>query len=286
MGDESSSSTTKDIIDSVKGVAEAVPIYDDMLQPAAKELGKGFLTVAKTVNVALAPLQGVVWGYEKIRDRFFPKIEERLKNVPPENIITPKISVAGPIMEALRYTGSEEALSDLYANLLAASMDKATATSAHPAFTEIIKQLTPDEAKIIAMFPDEPSLPLIDMRRLSSLPGTEAGYSIVLRNYSHIGEMAGCEHMSLVPAYLDNLVRLGLAEIPNGSHYTSEDLYSPLENSEFIQSVKRGVEKHEIYRVVFDRKYLAVTTLGQQFACICTGQQPIQVIVEAGPKKA
>jgi len=38
MGDESK---VRDVVDAVKGVAEAVPIYDDALKPAAKELGKG-----------------------------------------------------------------------------------------------------------------------------------------------------------------------------------------------------------------------------------------------------
>lgn len=267
MGDESSS-TTKDIIDSVKGVAEAVPIYDDMLQPAAKELGKGLLTVARTVNVALSPLQGVVWGYEKIRDRFFPKIEDRLKNIPPENVITPNISVAGPIMEALRYTGSEEALSDLYANLLAASMDKTTATTAHPAFTEIIKQLTPDEAKLIALFPVDPHMPLIDVRQRAKTEQIGSGYTI-LSNHSLLGELAGCEHLDLVPAYLDNLIRLGLAEIPSGRYYTAVGVYNELENSEKAQSFKRAIEMNSQNECEFKRKFLRITALGKQFARVC-----------------
>jgi hypothetical protein len=187
MSDEKSS-TTLDVINAVAGVAEAIPIYPDMVQPAAKELGKGLLTVAKTVNIALAPLAGVVWGFDKIKERFFPKVEERLRNVPPENIVTPNISVAGPIVEALRYAGSEDTLSDLYANLLAASMDKSTATTAHPAFTEIIKQLTPDEAKLLALFPSDPNMPIIDIRRSSKSGGTE--YFSVVSNYSLLGQMA------------------------------------------------------------------------------------------------
>lgn len=269
MSDESSSSTTKDIIDSVKGVVEAVPIYDDMLQPAAKELGKGLLTVAKTVNLALSPLQGVVWGYEKIKDRFFPKIEERLKNVPPENIVTPNISVAGPIMEALRYTGSEEALSDLYANLLAASMDKTTATTAHPAFTEIIKQLTPDEARLIALFPSEPYMPLIDIRRGTKVGGSVESFVTAYANHSELGDMAKCEHLDLVPAYLDNLVRLGLAEITEGRYYTAPGVYDSLENSQTAKAFKEAIEKNPQYVCEFNRKFVGITTLGKQFARVC-----------------
>jgi hypothetical protein len=269
MGDESGGGTTKDIIDAVKGVAEAVPIYDDMVQPAAKELGKGLLTIAKTVNVALSPLAGMVWGYEKIMDLFIPKLEERLKNVPTENIVTPKISVAGPILEALRYTGSEESLSDLYANLLATSMDKETATTAHPAFAEIIKQLTPDEARIIALFPSDPFMPLIDIKRRVKTADSGGAYYTMLVNHSHLGNMAGCEHLDLVPAYLDNLVRLGLAEIPSGQSYISPGIYESLENSATAKSFKESIERSRENTCEFGRKFLEITALGKQFAKVC-----------------
>lgn len=139
----------RDVVDAVTGVAKAVPIYQDVLQPAAQEVGKALQTVAKSVHIELAPVSALVWGYDQIKDFVSSKVAERLKNVPPENIVSPKPNIAGPALESLRYTGHEETLSDLYANLLAAAMDKATAEGAHPAFVEIINQLTPDEAKII-----------------------------------------------------------------------------------------------------------------------------------------
>jgi hypothetical protein len=38
----------------------------------------------------------MIWGYDKIRDFISTTVAERLKNVPPENIVTPKPNVAGP----------------------------------------------------------------------------------------------------------------------------------------------------------------------------------------------
>lgn len=268
MSDENSSTTT-DVIHAVAAVAKEVPIYPDMVQPAAQELGKGLLTVAKTVNLALAPLAGVVWGFEKIKEKFFPKVEERLRNVSPENIITPQISVAGPIVEALRFAGSEEALSDLYANLLATSMDKTTATTAHPAFTEIIKQLTPDEAKIIKCFTSKEPMPLIDIQKFSKSDKATGGFVFKYINHSNLGRIAGCEHIDLVPAYIDNLVRLGLAEIPSGQCYESDEIYKSLENSQLAITVKAEIESNPAQECQFDRKFLAVTSLGRQFAKVC-----------------
>ena len=53
---------------------QVVPVYQDVLQPAAQELGKALQTVAKTVHVALAPVSALVWGYDQIKDFVSTKV--------------------------------------------------------------------------------------------------------------------------------------------------------------------------------------------------------------------
>ncbi|OWF71984.1 hypothetical protein B4903_22605 [Yersinia frederiksenii] len=142
----------RDAADAVAGIVKAVPVYQDVLQPAAQEVGTALQTVAKTIHIVLAPVSAMVWGYDKIKDFVSTKVAEKLKDVPPENLISPKANVAGPALEALRYIGHDESLSNLYANLLASSMNKDTANSTHPSFVDIIKQLTSDEAKLFKLF--------------------------------------------------------------------------------------------------------------------------------------
>ena len=55
-------------------------------------------------------------------------------------------------------------LRELYANLLATSIDSITAHEAHPAFVEIIRQLTPDEARIVKYIFERMYLPIITVR--------------------------------------------------------------------------------------------------------------------------
>lgn len=265
----------RDVIDAVTGVVKAVPVYQDVLQPAAQEIGKGLQTIAKTVHVALAPVSALVWGYDQIKDFVSSKVAERLKNVPPENIISPKPNVAGPALESLRYTGHEETLSDLYANLLAASMDKETAEGAHPAFVEIIKQLTPDEAKMVGLFfrPIMP-FPLLNVRwEFKNPTDDKSGGKEMLINHSQLGEIAGCEFQHLTPAYIDNLCRLGLAEVPTMFKYTSKGVYDALENSDVVQKLKSEIEKSPELNVVLERKGLRITELGKQFAEICVARK-------------
>lgn len=270
--EESTNSKVADIANAVAAVAKEVPIYQDALQPAAQEIGKALGTVAKLVNVALAPVSALVWGYDQIREFTAARVAEKLKDVPPENIVTPSPNVAGPAIEALRYTGHEESLSEMYASLLATAMNKDTIQKAHPAFVDIIKQLTPDEAKIVRGFSvREAPNPMISI--IAGAPGAPVrkGYKTVLRHFSQIGERAGCEHLQLLPAYLDNLIRMGLCEIPNGWSYTDNELYSPLIEHPFIVGFRDDYKRNDQET---DCKKLAlhVTDFGHQFALACCPQ--------------
>lgn len=159
MTNEENTSNMKDIIDATTGLVKAVPIYEDLVQPAAKEMGQALGTLAKTVNLALSPISGMIWGYESIKNFVSSNVSGKLQNVPPKNIQTPNPSVAGPALEALKYSGHEETLREMYANLLASALDIHTKNDAHPAFVEIIKQLTPEEALLLMFLSEQENYP-------------------------------------------------------------------------------------------------------------------------------
>ncbi|SMC24280.1 protein of unknown function [Andreprevotia lacus DSM 23236] len=266
----SSDEKLKDTVGAVTELVKAVPIYQDAVQPAAKELGKALGTVAQTINVALAPVSMLVWGYDQIRDFVASKVAEKLKHVPPEEIVSPKPNIAGPALEALRYAGFEASLSDLYANLLATSMSKNSAHYAHPSFVEIIKQLTSDEAKIIALFPFPINYPIITIKREGhnqSMP--TRGTHEILSNFSLIGEFAGVEHNENTPVYIDNLCRLGLAEIPVGLEYVDSSNYTELENNKLVIDIKELIQKDPDCSFSIERKFLRITSMGRLFANAC-----------------
>lgn len=190
--------------------------------------------------------------------------------MPPECIATPKPNVAGPALEALRYTGHEESLREMYANLLAASMDTRTAQGAHPAFVEIIKQLTPDEARLLRYFAVPRPLPLINVRREYKVhTDTERGGYDLLTNFSLLGWEAGCDYPDETPTYLNNLCRLGLAEIPTMYEYTTPNVYDALENNPKVQAFKTALEPNDKFRIDISRGGLRITDLGRLFCNTC-----------------
>lgn len=263
MGDENK---IRDAADAIAGVAKAVPVYQDVVQPAAKEVGTALQTVAKTVHIALAPVSALVWGYEQLKDFVATKVSERLKDVPPEDIIPPKPNVAGPALEALRYTGHEESLSEMYANLLAAAMTKETAAGAHPSFVEIIKQLTSDEAKLLKHMSSALILPMISISRATS---GQQGQITIVSNYSHFGLHAKCEYPAMTPTYIDNLSRLGLIHVPEFGHYTDAIHYQALESHPEIVNLEKSIESNPGVSVSIQKKMVKITELGKQFARIC-----------------
>ncbi|MFM4843488.1 DUF4393 domain-containing protein [Aeromonas caviae] len=277
----------RDAADAIKGVVEAVPVYQDVVQPAAKEVGTALQTVAKTIHIVLAPVSALVWGYDKLTDFLSTRVADKLKDVPPECIATPKPNVAGPALEALRYTGHEESLREMYANLLAASMDTRTAQGAHPAFVEIIKQLTPDEARLLKYFAVPRPLPLVSVRREYKVETeTERGGYDLLTNFSLFGWEAGCDYPEETPTYLDNLCRLGLADIPALYEYTTPNVYDALENHPKVEAFNTGFESNGKFRIEITRGGLRMTALGRLFCNTCVVSHEDKALLVASSPQA
>lgn len=132
------------------GIGSLLPvIYDDLVSPAARELGDGLATIAKAVKISLAPVEATVWGYERIRDWLSIRVTTLLAERRAQKIGTPPLSVAGPLLVQMLFAAEEPDLREMYAKLLATAMDGATSAGAHPSFVTLIQQLTPDEARIL-----------------------------------------------------------------------------------------------------------------------------------------
>lgn len=260
----------RDAADAIKGIAEAVPIYQDALQPAAKEVGTALQTIARTIHVVLAPVSALVWGYDQIKDFVNNRLAEKLQNTPSENITEPKPNIAGPALEALRYTGHEPSLRELYANLLATAMDSSTINDAHPCFVEIIRQLTPDEAKLLQYFAVTNLLPLVNLRweYKEEKEGQQGGVTLYV-HFSLFGQEAGCLLPDLMPSYLDNLSRLGLIDIPEDTFYTYPGVYDLLEQHPEVLELKLNIEAIDNRRFKVERNLVRVTALGKQFLRAC-----------------
>ncbi len=262
-----------EIAQAVATITEKVPVYQDAIPPAAQELGKGLHLVVRAVTAALTPLEGFIWGIDQIRDFVRSKVAEKLRSVPPEEIQEPEPHIAVPAIEALRYTGAKEELAEMYANLLATSMDVKTALHAHPAFVDMIKNLSPDEARMLRHLSSNTLYPVINIKLVQN---DNNSFIVVHRHVSLLGLDAQCQYPFLAANYLDNLVRLGLAEIPESGFLMDESIYKRIEDYAQIKDLLDSYKKLPDRRPEVEKLRASVTDLGKQFIRACVIDKNIQ----------
>ncbi len=132
------------------GIGAVLPsAYEDLLSPAAKELGQGLATLAKAVRVSLAPVDGVVWGFDRIKDWLSIKVTAILAERGVQEVRAAPTSIAGPLIMNMVFASEEPDLREMYARLLASSMDPNREKRAHPSFVSVIQQLSTSEARIL-----------------------------------------------------------------------------------------------------------------------------------------
>jgi hypothetical protein len=256
----------------LEALGPAATDFGKQVHPLGKEVGA--LTV-RTVRALLKPVGALVWGFEKVEDWIAETVAPKLADVPDQERIEPKLTIAGPTIDAMKYYGSESDLRDLFANLLVCSMDARTAATAHPAFVEIIKQLSPDEAKMLKYLARRAhtTYPIIYVSRCrralkhdTTSFETEIVADDIFGPYSILGRYAGCLHLSLLPSYITNLVRMQVINLDTEQIY--DELRDELLDDEVIKRYKARYGTRE-YEYRDKTGYMITTPLGDKFLDAC-----------------
>lgn len=203
---------------------------------------------------------------QEVFDELYRLVEEKLNDVPKQNIAAPTPRIAVPALQNASIT-EEADIRVLYANLLANSMNSIVKKGVHPAYVEIIKQLSPDEAKILNYISAKRIIPTITLRRENEKgEGTE-----IVKNFSNIGELSACDQPFEINRYFDNLIRLGLLEVSNFSSLTNKQFYEVLKEHTYIKKYLEGdIFKQTEYNTPrFIEGYMSLTDFGIGFCEIC-----------------
>lgn len=231
------------------------------------------LSVADATQMAFAMFREY---YPQLRqellDMLYQMIMDNLKNVPAENIVAPKARIAVPVLQNASITEEQE-IRDMYANLLASSMNKVVKDGVHPGFVEIIKQLCPDEAKILRYMSTHIPVPTITLRYVNEdESGMSVGFIDVIKSFSDIGEKIGCEKPLNINTYFNNLERLGLIKDYNdGRELTNKNLYEPLKQHAYIieHSNEPLVQSRGFTKTRIKESFVELTDYGKSFCEVC-----------------
>ena len=259
--------------------AVAVEGYKDALQPTFKAAGSIFALPFQAIDAALSKPK--LWVAEKCYnyERTRQLLAQKMKYTPEDEIVPPENYVAVPALQQIAYCFDSDELRDMYANLLANSMNKVVKNGVHPGFVDIIKQLSPDEAKILKYISVHITIPTITLR----YENDDGGGINIITDFSNVGEICGCENPIDITKYFDNLARLGLiTRAGTLSTLCDETQYNPLINHKWIMSYAttekanaRGFEKYN-----FSKSYIKLNAYGKSFCSICL-EPPTTIILKS-----
>ncbi|WP_203336414.1 Abi-alpha family protein [Nocardioides limicola] len=161
-------------------------------------------------------------------------------------------------------------------DLLNRSRDVWNTDVAHPAYERILGELAPDEARILVLLIRSGPQPSVDVR--TGGPVGMVSSELIAPGLNMIGPRAGVRYLDRVPAYLNNLFRLGLI------WFSSEALRDGLEYQvvEAQPDVLEAMHSVRFARVV--RRSIHLTSFGEDFCRICLIDE--QTVPEALPAHA
>lgn len=115
--------------------------------------------------------------------------------------VTTVVRPVGESMEPLRAAMAE---------LLNRSVEQTREQSEQQLYAGILRQLVPDEARMLAALSDGSAYPLIHVASRARLGGVKR---LVLENASTVGKAAGTQLSANTPTFVTHLLRLGLLDV-------------------------------------------------------------------------
>lgn len=251
---------TKEVVKSLAEITKeiAVPFYNDAISPAAKEVGKGLASLARMVNAGVYLAEDCTQTLAIV----LHKTAEQLLILPPDQIVLEQPRIAATALEESRFAIDEPEIQDLFATLIASSMTKGN-TDAHPSYVEIIKQLSSDEAKVLAWMGKDSLSSRVLVLEIGSEQGNSGtsndGITPLFRN-------AQCAFPEKGNAYMVNLQRLSLTNESNRwplDHYQNNDIFNSPEG-------KAVRDRMGEWPVTYVKRYFwELTTYGRSFIKAC-----------------
>lgn len=254
-----------------------ISIVPDVIKSASEAIQTNFPETAKQTDEVLSTVVGffnhvVLYPVKKASLTFRYKLEafgddmkKKTEDIPDENLQVPPASIAGPILEALRYTYDEEKLREMYENLLASSMDNRKISQAHPFFVDAIRQMSSFDAKLIAEIADYIQLPCA--RITFAIKGTENIYSNGMPRY-FVAELLKLGDPYDISASITNLQRLGLVDVEH--NYLLATNYDELANYPYVQNRKKEFDARGIpTEIKLEEFVVSLNDYGYQFATVC-----------------
>jgi hypothetical protein len=175
--------------------------------------------------------------------------------------------IAGPILEALRYTYDEENLREMYENLLASAMDNRIVSQAHPSFVDAIKQMSVVDAQVIKRISEiDENLRCAEFK--FKLKETTKVYVNAMPDY-FVEELCDIADPFIISASLINLQRLGVITITQMGLMGAD--YDVMKKNTYLlsrEALYREQGKYD-FEISLVQHAVTLNNYGKQFISTC-----------------
>jgi len=184
-------------------------IYNDLLKPSTSEIGKGLESVAKTARFLLAPFEYL----GNLHDKYLNFLKRVSENVSDKELVEVHPKITGTVFDGIRYLEEESLLFKMFVELLSNAITKNNSSKAHPAFAQIINQLSPDEAIMLLHFK---KMQYELWEQMDYNRSTNRFYNNrIIRNDFPVNKLAFPDNYTMYINHLNNLQIAGVPEYRN-----------------------------------------------------------------------
>lgn len=124
-------------------------LYSDVGHPILQEVGNVGAAIMKFVAL---PFRFLGLTAEQLEEKYSAFLKKTINKVPQEECIVPKGVVAAPLLDHVKFVFDEEGLAEMFSNLLANAMSANIEKMVHPAFIEMLKQMSPLDVEFMHLY--------------------------------------------------------------------------------------------------------------------------------------
>lgn len=256
---------TKLTIDLARTAKEVLPQTTSEMDGALSTL------VGLFNNVVLYPVKKANITYRYKLECFEEELEKKTDQIPNECLHNPNLMIAGPTLEALKYTFDEESLRNMYVNLLASSMDSRMDKVVHPSYVDIIRQLNSFDAILFKLLSSKRGY----IKALNPNIGIKETDKVYIDSMPEwFIEVSPEFDIFQTSASLVRLSKLGIIELMF-DRTAGKDGYESLKKADSLTEILQKyqtINPAEELEIKSTESVIYVNEYGKQFAKVCLGE--------------
>lgn len=238
--------------------------YDDTIHPIASSAKSGLGFCINFLTSGIKP-----YMYKKIKESEFrlkeidDELTSRYNKIPDKNKIDPRTNILGPAIDVLKYNLEEEHIRNLFTNILISEMDNRKQSKVLPAYIEVVRQLSKEDAD---------TLVFIKQNQIKNEPIMKIEYRFTSGGFRYVSNdivlILNNNYTILNSIIIDSLLRQNIIEIDFMEFRNDESVYT----STFEQIKLRDEFKilpADVKELDFSRGLLKITDFGENFIDIC-----------------